>query len=121
MELAYFEMKKNVGGKYFFSFKRSDGRMILVSQSFSDRLSLEQCIQYLRDSVPGVESPDTNMSQIPYILINHDKSGEYNFTMIGDKNVVILKSEGYKEYEQCKESINFFLENSKNAKIIDKA
>lgn len=117
---AYFEIKKNAGGKYFFSFKRGDGRIIVVSQSFTDRLALEQCIQYLQTFVPVIESPDISYDKTPFILIHHEKDGDYSFTMKGENNVIILKSEGYKEYEQCKESISFFLEHSKTARILDK-
>ena len=117
--LAYFEIKKNAGGKYFFSFKRGDGRVILVSQSFADRLSMELCIRYLQTSVPEIKTSELSNDKTPFILIHHDKDGDYNFTMKGENNVIVLKSEGYKDYEQCKEGINFFLEHSKTASIVE--
>lgn len=77
MERAVFEIKQNPVGRYYFIFKGIQGRVIVVSQSFSDRSQLEKCLSNVRSMAKFGEIKENESDKIRFPFFEIDKENEY--------------------------------------------
>jgi len=120
MKRAVFEIKQNAVGRYYFVFKDTDGKLLIISKSFPDRSMLEICIAQVREKakVAGIKENMDDIMQPPLFIINKDISG-YAFTLIGFEGEVIFSSESYEQKSECLNSVELLKDLSFDAGIAD--
>lgn len=121
VENGIFELKKNAVGRMYFVFKNAGSEMVAVSQSFSDRSSLEACITNIRNCVkmaPVLENI-TETDLPPFFKVQVNSSGHYNFYMLGLHGERLMSSEDYDAKEQCIERLAYFKVYAQEAKLVD--
>ena len=121
MKSCYFEIKVTPVGRYYFLFKSNDSEAIVVSSSFLNRSSLEECISKIRSHACLAQViclPETS-HQRPLFIINGDDEHAYSFSLIGFNDEIIMQSKSYPSIDNCNERIVLIKEAAMESKIVD--
>lgn len=132
LEQATFELKRNGTGQVYFVFKNDQGKMIAVSQSFSDRIPLEFCIAHIRNSIKLSKVVEEDSKQYAFldavtmnfdfpllIVVGKNNAGRYYFYLLDFKDQLLMSSEDYDNHNACLNNLHYFRENAQTAKLMD--
>lgn len=121
MQSAVFEIKKNAVGRYYFVFQSEDRHRMVVTQSFSKRSQLEQCISEIRETAAVAELSDSGRNVNPPMFQISPVDEGWIFSLIGFSGNLVVISEKYPTKEECITTVNSIKDLSMDAGIIDNA
>ena len=104
-----FELKKTRGGKFTFTLKAVNGRVILTSQSYKTKAAAKN----------GIKSVCTNCSKDARFEQKASKKGEPYFVLLSGNKQVIGKSEMYSSKASMLKGIGSVKKSAPKAKIED--
>lgn len=113
-------MKRNAVNRLYFVYKDIKGNTVAVSQSFTDRASLEGCISNIRNYSKLAPIFDAGDQKIfPCFVITAEPEKRYSFLMYGFGGESFFNSEMYNFKEECMEAIENLKMNAWNARLED--
>ena len=117
---AFFEIKQNPVGNYYFTFHNPEPNTTVISHSFPSRSELESCLARIRDAAMIADIYDCNMPRgsPPYFAIRTDKEG-MAFSLIGFRGEIIFSSVPYLNETQCREAIGVLKTSAQRAGVLD--
>lgn len=115
-----FVMKRNAVNRLYFVYKDIKGETVAVSQSFTDRASLEVCISNIRNYskiAPIFELADQKV--YPCFIIMAEPENRFSFSMYGFAGETLFNSEAFGFRDHCVQSIEDFKMNAWKARLED--
>lgn len=120
MNQGVIEMKYNAVNRPYFVLKDHIGNTIIVSESYSDRISCERSIIDIRENIAiaqlNAKGDDASNPRLEMIEHSSDK---FQFCLYSLQGEIILTSESYCDKESCINQMKAFKEYCANAKILD--
>jgi len=101
--------------------RAADGTTLATSISFSSRAELENCLAYLRETVPfSVLAADGAAPRgSAHFCIGESLGGTWDFSLIGGDGYLILTSEKFTRARDCLAAINTLRAQTLDAGIVD--
>ena len=119
MQSAVFEIKQNAVGRYYFVFQSEDNQRLVVTQSFSKRSLLEQCISEIRETAAVAELCDSGQSADPPLFQMNQTADGWTCSLLGFSGNLIFISEKYRTKEECIAAVKIIKKLAADAGIID--
>jgi uncharacterized protein YegP (UPF0339 family) len=104
-----FELKKSAGGKFMFSLKAANGRVILTSETYSSKAAAQGGIDSVKKSAGKESSFDRKAS----------KKGEPYFVLKAANGEIVGSSEMYSSNTAMEGGIASVKENARGAAVED--
>lgn len=120
MERAYFEIKMNPVGRFYFVFRDSNGAVFATSKSFGGRAQLEKCVADIRETAPlaAVACSLEVYQSLPLFLVQKSAGG-FQFMLIGYDGEIIFSSEQHAGRGECNNAVRILKEMAPEAAILD--
>jgi uncharacterized protein YegP (UPF0339 family) len=104
-----FELKKSAGGKFMFTLKAANGRVILTSETYSSRAAAQDGIKSVKKAAGKDSSFERKMS----------KKGEPYFALKASNGEIVGSSEMYSSTSAMEGGVASVKENAPDAEIDD--
>ncbi len=122
--MGKFVIKTAKSGNPFFSLKASNGQVIGVSEMYNSMTACKNGIESVRKNAPiaGIEDQTIEGYQNipnPAFELYKGKNGEFYFRLKAKNGEPILRSEGYKGKDGCKNGIASVKRNAPDALVIE--
>lgn len=116
---AYFEIKKNAVGGYYFTLRIDKSHNLVVTESFLKRSELEKCISNLREAAAVAEICEFERDVKPPLFQLKKVIGGYICCLSGFSGKTIFTSEKYAIKKDCLDTMGLIKKLSADAGIID--